>query len=131
MRVCSIFFQVLSIFMILCLVRSFTTRLLGSSRHEKRPHDIRENIHGCGKQGRHDSVVVVVFGFNGHLRQYFSLYRTFSQREGERRVEKVKTTPTHTYCKRNRPLPCYHPNCRTPRHWKFTQNHRITQPPRP
>ena len=37
--------------------------------------------------------------------------------------------PNRTYCKRNRPLPCYHQNCRTPRHWKFTPNHRTTQPP--
>ena len=29
-------------------------------------------------------MVVVVFGFNGPLGQYFSLYRTVSQREGER-----------------------------------------------
>ena len=29
-------------------------------------------------------VVVVVFRFNGPLRQYFSLYRAVSQREGER-----------------------------------------------
>ena len=39
-----------------------------------------------------------------------------------------KTTPTHTYCKRNRPLPYYHPNCRTSRHWKFNQDHRTTRP---
>ena len=35
----------------------------------------------------------------------------------------VQTTPTRTYCKRNRPLPYYNQNCRTPRHWKFTQDH--------
>ena len=28
---------------------------------------------------------LVVFGLNGPLRQYFSLYRGFSQREGERK----------------------------------------------
>ena len=38
-------------------------------------------------------------------------------------------TPTRTFCKRNRPLPYYHPNCRTPRHWKFTQGHHTTRPP--
>ena len=37
--------------------------------------------------------------------------------------------PTGTYCKRNMPLPYYHPNCRTPRYWRFTQDHRITRPP--
>ena len=25
--------------------------------------------------------------------------------------------PTRTHCKRSRPLPYYHPNCRTPLHW--------------
>ena len=74
------------------------------------------------------------FGFNGPLRQYFSLYRAVSQREGERREtidesKNVQTTPTRTYCKRNRPLPYCNQNCRTPRHWKFTQHHRTTRPP--
>ena len=41
----------------------------------------------------------------------------------------VQRTSTCTYCKRNRPLPYYHPNCRTPRHWKFTQDHRTNRPP--
>ena len=27
---------------------------------------------------------LVDFGFNGHLRQYFSLYQVISQREGDR-----------------------------------------------
>ena len=62
--------------------------------------------------------------FNGPLRQYFSLYRAVSQREGERREridesKNVQTTPTRTYCKRNRPLPYCNQNCRTPRHWKL------------
>ena len=78
--------------------------------------------------------LVGCFGFNGPLRQYFSLYRAVSQREGERgeRIDEsktVQTTPTRTYCKRNRPLPYCNQNCRTPRHWKFTQHHRTTQPP--
>ena len=30
----------------------------------------------------------VVLGFNGSLRQYFSLYRTVSLREGERREKR-------------------------------------------
>ena len=41
----------------------------------------------------------------------------------------VQTTPTRTYYKRSRPLPYCNPNCRTPRHWKFTQHHRTTRPP--
>ena len=46
--------------------------------------------------------LVGCFGFNGPLRQYFSLYRAVSQREGERgeRIDEsknVQTTPTRTY----------------------------------
>ena len=53
------------------------------------------------------SWLVGCFGFSGPLRQYFSLYRAVSQREGERREridesKNVQTTPTRTYCKRNR-----------------------------
>ena len=44
-------------------------------------------------------------------------------------VKMSKQPPTGTYCKRNRPLPYYDPNCRTPRHWKLTQDHRTTRPP--
>ena len=63
--------------------------------------------------------LVGCFGFYGPLRQYFSLYRAVSQREGERgeRIDESKnvhTTPTRTYCKRNRPLPYCNQNCRTP-----------------
>ena len=52
------------------------------------------------------SWLVGCFGFNGPLRQYFSLYRAVSQREGERgeRIDEsknVQITPTRTYCKRN------------------------------
>ena len=110
---------------------------------------------------------LVGFGFNGPLRQYFSLYRAVSQREGERgkkgqtRVKMSKPpppAPTESAIgpcpteiqivgrpgtgslpstiappdrprKRNRPLPYCNRNCRTPRHWKFTQHHRTTQPP--
>ena len=44
-------------------------------------------------------MLVGCFGFNGPLRQYFSLYRAVSQREGERgeRIDEsknVQTTPT-------------------------------------
>ena len=65
---------------------------------------------------------LVDFRFNGPLRQYFSLYRAVSQREGEKRRERIESknvqiTPLRTYCKRNRALPYYGPNCRTPRHW--------------
>ena len=65
--------------------------------------------------------LVGCFGFNGPLRQYFSLYRAVSQREGERRAridesKNVQTTPTRTYCKRNRPLPYCNQDCKTPRH---------------
>ena len=68
-------------------------------------------------------ILVGCFGFNSPLRQYFSPYRAVSQREGERREKideskNVQTTPTRTYCKRNRPLTYCNQNCRTPRHWK-------------
>ena len=60
--------------------------------------------------------LVGCFGLNGPLRQYFSLYRAVSQRQGERKREmigerkNVQTTPTRTHCKRSRPLPYYDPN---------------------
>ena len=44
-------------------------------------------------------------------------------------AKNVQTTPTHTYYKRNRPLPYCNQNCRMPRHWKFTQHHRTTNHP--
>ena len=58
---------------------------------------------------------LVVFGLNDPLRQYFSLYRVVSKREGERREmidesKNVQTTPTRTYCKSSRPLPYSNPN---------------------
>ena len=78
--------------------------------------------------------LVGCFRFNGPLRQYFSLYRAVSQREGERgegidESKNVQTTPTRTYCKCSRPLPYCNPTCRAPRHWKFTQHHCTTRPP--
>ena len=57
-------------------------------------------LHGCSFIY---SFVVLVgcFGFNGPLRQYFSLYRAVSQREGEREEriyesKNVQTTPAPT-----------------------------------
>ena len=44
------------------------------------------------------------------------------------RVKMSQKNPTRTYCKRSRPLSYCNPNCRTPRHWKFTQHHRTTRP---
>ena len=41
----------------------------------------------------------------------------------------IQTTPTRTYCKRSRPLLYCNPNCRTPRHWKFTQDKSTNRPP--
>ena len=51
----------------------------------------------------------------------------FSSETDERK--NVQTTPTRTYCKRSRPLLYCNQNCRTPRHWKFTQHLRTTRPP--
>ena len=71
----------------------------------------------------------------GPLRQYFSLHRAVSQKRGRKRKEmideskNVQTTPTRTNCKCTRPLPYCNQDCRTPRHWKFTQHQRTTRPP--
>ena len=58
------------------LKREVTEKMTGDEREatEKMTGDERDWLVGC-------------FGFNGPLRQYFSLYRAVSQREGER-VEK-------------------------------------------
>ena len=58
--------------------------------------------------------LVGCFGLNSPLRQYFSLYRAVSQREGERKEmidegKNVQTTPIRTHCKRSRPLPYCNP----------------------
>ena len=100
---------------------------------------IEENLGICpflNKNGDETSIWLVgCFGFNGPLKQYFSLYRAVSQKRGRKRRERidesknVRTTPTRTYCKRSRPLPYCNLNCRTPRHWKFTQHLCITRPP--
>ena len=51
---------------------------------EKGPHKIRHH------QKYHLAIARLVdcFGFNGPLRQYFSLYRAVSQREGERKEKR-------------------------------------------
>ena len=70
--------------------------------------------------------LVGCLGFNGPLRQYFSLYRSVSQREGERgekRIDESKMSKqpppaptTSAVGPYSRPLPYCNPNCRTPRH---------------
>ena len=71
-------------------------------------------------------------------RPFETVFQSISGRlpkRGRKRTERidesknVQTTPTRTYCKCSRPLPYCNPNCRTPRHWKFTQHHRTTRPP--
>ena len=63
-----------------------------------------------------DGWLVGCFGINGPLRQYFSLYRAVSQREGRKKREmiderkNVQTSPIRTYCKRSKLLPYYDPN---------------------
>ena len=68
------------------------------------------------------------------LRPFETVFQSISGRlpkRGRKRKERidesknVQTTPTRTYCK------CSNPDCRTPRHWKFTQHHRTTRPPPP
>ena len=69
-------------------------------------------------------------------RPFETIFQSISDRlpkRGRKRREKidesknVQTTATRTYCKRNRPLLDCKQNCRTPRHWKFTQ-HLCTPP---
>ena len=61
------------------------------------------------------------FGFNSSLRQYFSLYRTVSQRYGDR--EKCPNTP-HAASAVG-PCPTIIRISRTPRHCKFTQQQQM------
>ena len=84
------------------------------------------------RDGNYDWLVGC-FGFNGPLRVFQSISGRLPKRgrKGIETIEEsknVQTTPTRTYCKHSRPLPYCYPNCRTPRHWKFTQHHRTTRP---
>ena len=78
--------------------------------------------------------LVGCFGFNGPLRQYFSLYRAVSQREGERgekgqmREKMSKQPPPAPTASATGPCPTIIQISRTPRHWKFTQHLRTTRP---
>ena len=78
------------------------------------------------------------FRFNGPFRQYISLYRDISQREGGKKklTDERKTCPkkkpkkktkkktdTRTDCKRSRPLSYYYLNQQDAPHWKLTQHH--------
>ena len=79
--------------------------------------------------------LVGCFGFNGPLRQYFSLYRAVSQREGERgekgqmREKMSKQPPPAPTASATGPCPTIIQISRTPQHWKFTQHLRTTRPP--
>ena len=79
--------------------------------------------------------LVGCFGLNDPLRQYFSLYRAVSQREGERREviderKNVQTNPPPApTASAIGPCPTIIQSSRTPRHWKFTQHLRTTRPP--
>ena len=79
--------------------------------------------------------LVGCFGFNGPLRQYFSLYRAVSQREGERgekgqiREKMSKQPPPAPTASATGPCPTIIQISRMPRHWKFTQHLRTTRPP--
>ena len=54
-----------------------------SERHDKAVEQL-EAAQAAWSQKRTQIWLVGCFGFNGPLRQYFSLYRAVSQREGER-----------------------------------------------
>ena len=58
-----------------------------------------------------------LFGLNGPLRQYFSLYQAVALRESEKAIREmivvrknVHQAPIRNYCKRSSPLPYYNPN---------------------
>ena len=80
--------------------------------------------------------LVGYFGLNGPLRQYFSLYRAVSQRERERkekwetRENLSKQPPPAPTASAVGPCPTIIQIRRTSRHWKLTQHHRGTRPPR-
>ena len=69
--------------------------------------------------------LVGCFGFNGPLRQYFSLFRAVSQREGERgeigqmREKMSNQPPPAPTASATGPCPTIIQISRTPRHWKF------------
>ena len=82
--------------------------------------------------------LIFLVGWFWVKRPFETVFQSISGRlpqRGRKRKERidesknVQTTPTRTYCKRSRPLPYCNPNCRTPGHWKFTQDHRTTRPP--
>ena len=52
--------------------------------HFRYPNVIKFNQKLYQESSDNDSWLVGCFGFNGPLRQYFSLYRAVSQRGGER-----------------------------------------------
>ena len=47
-----------------------------------------KGLHHPGSEQKFTIWLVGCFGFNGPLRQYFSLYRAVSQREGERKEKR-------------------------------------------
>ena len=81
--------------------------------------------------------MVGCFGFNGPLRQYLSLYRAVSQREGEKeekgqmREKMSKQPPPAPTASATGPCPTIIQISRTPRHWKFIKHLRTTRPPHP
>ena len=81
---------------------------------------------------KNEDWLVGCFGLNGPLRQYFSLYRAASQREGERREmiderKNIQTPPPEPTVSAVGPCPTIIQISRTPQHWKFTQHHRTTR----
>ena len=95
--------------------------------------NVRFIIFRCPKLWAH-YMLVGCFGFNSPLRQYFSLYRAVSQREGERgekgqmREKMSKQPPPAPTASATGPCPTIIQISRTPRHWKFTQHLRTTRP---
>ena len=93
-------------------------KLPNKARNGRQPEMklIGQYLYSCHRGGKN-------LGSTGTRTQGLSL----TVRE-EKKSKNVQTTPNRTYCKRSWLLPYYHSNYRTPRHWKFTQDHRTTRP---
>ena len=74
----------LKIMLKVLLFYDVTSGSLGGSNDARRPAIDQGCLKSILRWCPYDGWLVGCFGFNGPLRQYFSLYRAISQREGER-----------------------------------------------
>ena len=96
--VCCFFFFLLFLFFILffififflcvCFHHFFRYIFFFKSKCTISLHRNRNSLFQCMYYNKSIDWLVGCFGFNGPLRQYFSLYRAVSQREGERKEKR-------------------------------------------